>query len=73
MDVLKGVYQGYGTQPHIPFLNATNPNKPESVGDVETYLEKNFPKMDRFRGCKVEMDEERDSTDPNRPPKHDEL
>ena len=63
---------GYTNQPHLPFLNATNTKRPKTVPDPATYVKEHFPKLDRFLGCRVEINEETGS-DPNHPAKHDEL
>ena len=69
MDVLRGVYQGYGDEPQFGLLNpanthcslktlANNPGKtcrPRNVPDAATYWAQ-FPKLDRFLSCNVVRD-----------------
>ena len=53
LDVLEGIYTGYGDEPQIRWLDPTNTNKrPESIPGAAAYLE-SFPKLDRFKECKL--------------------
>ena len=71
MDVLNGIYTGYGVSPIMAWLNSTNINRGPHAPDSESYW-KTFPKFDSFRQCKVVRDQEK-SGDPNRRRMPDEL
>lgn len=71
LDVLYGIYSGYGVTPIFAYLNSTNTKRPPDVPDAATYWAQ-YPKMDRFRSCKVTRDHT-PGTDPNRRKMFDEL